>query len=700
MKIKYLLSFTLCLFISQIYSQYIPSYVESSSGLGNPALDGGRTEIELADINNDGNPDILSIGDHGSPYVNTQEHGVMVWFGDGNGNWAVSQNGDFGYGGIAVGDVNNDGFLDVGYAMHHDYSSTDFGNQLIEVALGDGTGLNWTPWDDGLASNGESWGMFGTDFADIDNDGDLDIGSNSFGASSGIHIYINNGDGTWTQSFGFIGGNSTDDFVFGDVNNDGYPDFAAAQQYGTIYLNDTTGNFVQSDGNLPPPGNQGRRGPDLGDIENHGTDELSFANTGGGVQVWKWSQGNQWSSMSVGLPASGTFYGTQLYDMNSDGFMDLIAFSDGIVRVWLGDGAGNWTQAADINIPNQGTFVALRVEGDADHNGYPDIALVDEEGDYISYQNHLRFFKESSPADNLIIKSVYPSAERHINVGSVLTIKWLGEVPAGNSSNVKLEISQNDTLAPWTLIAEQIKNNGSYQWIVPETLISSQQYRIKFTVYSGNDSVSTYSSQFFISSGIPIPVELVSFNAVVNEDQVKLSWQTATETNNKGFDVERKVSSKKFVVSSQWEKIGFVKGNGTTTISHSYSYTDQNVNPGRYNYRLKQIDFDGSYRYSNEVEIYVTAPREFALSQNYPNPFNPSTTIKYDIPVQSQVVLKIYDGLGSLVKTLVNETKDPGKYSVTWNGRNNDNNQVASGFYICKLTAGKFVNVKKMLLLK
>ena len=188
MKIKYLLSFTLCLFISQIYSQYIPSYVESSSGLGNPALDGGRTEIELADINNDGNPDILSIGDHGSPYVNTQEHGVMVWFGDGNGNWAVSQNGDFGYGGIAVGDVNNDGFLDVGYAMHHDYSSTDFGNQLIEVALGDGTGLNWTPWDDGLASNGESWGMFGTDFADIDNDGDLDIGSNSFGASSGIHI--------------------------------------------------------------------------------------------------------------------------------------------------------------------------------------------------------------------------------------------------------------------------------------------------------------------------------------------------------------------------------------------------------------------------------------------------------------------------------------------------------------------------------
>ncbi|MEN9979835.1 MAG: VCBS repeat-containing protein, partial [candidate division WOR-3 bacterium] len=115
------------------------NYAECSNGFQNPALEGGRTELEFADVNNDGNIDILSIGDHGSPYINTQEHGVMVWFGDGRGNWNVYQYGNFGYGGIAVGDVNGDGLLDVGYGMHHNYSGEDLGDDMLEVALGDGT---------------------------------------------------------------------------------------------------------------------------------------------------------------------------------------------------------------------------------------------------------------------------------------------------------------------------------------------------------------------------------------------------------------------------------------------------------------------------------------------------------------------------------------------------------------------------------
>ena len=98
---------------------YSLDYIESSSGLETPEMEGGRTELEMVDVNADGNIDILSIGDHGSPYINTSEHGIMVWFGDGTGNWSVYQNGSFGYGGICVGDVNNDGFMDVGYGMHH-----------------------------------------------------------------------------------------------------------------------------------------------------------------------------------------------------------------------------------------------------------------------------------------------------------------------------------------------------------------------------------------------------------------------------------------------------------------------------------------------------------------------------------------------------------------------------------------------------
>ncbi|MBM3314891.1 VCBS repeat-containing protein, partial [candidate division WOR-3 bacterium] len=114
-------------------------YVECSNGLQPPELEGGRTELEFADVDNDGNVDILSIGDHGSPYVGTDEHGVMVWFGDGHGNWSVFQYGDFGYGGIAVGDLNHDGNWDVGYGMHHNYSGEDLGDDMLEAALGDGT---------------------------------------------------------------------------------------------------------------------------------------------------------------------------------------------------------------------------------------------------------------------------------------------------------------------------------------------------------------------------------------------------------------------------------------------------------------------------------------------------------------------------------------------------------------------------------
>ncbi|MEK9137766.1 MAG: VCBS repeat-containing protein, partial [Bacteroidota bacterium] len=249
-------SVALVLFYAFRFGSSLPSisYVESSSGLQSIALDGGRTEIEMADINDDGNIDLLSIGDHGNPFVNTQEHGIMVWFGNGTAaNWTLFQNGNFGYGGIAIGDVDNDGKLDVGYGMHHNYSSSDFGNQLLEVALGDGSGQNWTPWDDSLATRGETWGMFSTDFGDVDNDGWLDVGSVSFGCCAGIHVYRNLGNGTWQQSYGFTGGNSAMDFIFGDMNGDGNLDFAVAHQAGTPYFGDGSGNFTLRHNNLPAP---------------------------------------------------------------------------------------------------------------------------------------------------------------------------------------------------------------------------------------------------------------------------------------------------------------------------------------------------------------------------------------------------------------------------------------------------------------
>jgi photosystem II stability/assembly factor-like uncharacterized protein len=200
-----------------------------------------------------------------------------------------------------------------------------------------------------------------------------------------------------------------------------------------------------------------------------------------------------------------------------------------------------------------------------------------------------------------------------------------------------------------------------------------------------------------------VPVELTSFTASVlqNEKAVQLNWTTATESNNSGFEILRFTQN-----DNDWSTIGFVPGFGTTTEPKSYSFTDEDVTTGTYKYRLKQIDFDGSYEHSKEIEVAVDfTPKEFVLYQNYPNPFNPSTTIKFEIPdveTTRRVVfttLKVYDILGNEVATLVNEEKQPGAYEVEFNLESSIRNP-ASGVYFYQLKAGSFIQTKKMVLAK
>ncbi len=494
-----------CIIIFSLFTiVYALQYIESSVGLETPEFEAGRTEIEMADINNDGNIDILSIGDHGSPYVNTLEGNVMVWFGDGNGNWSayVTSDTSLGYGGIAIGDLNNDGLMDIGYGMHHNWAGNDFGDSILEAALGDGTGQNWIPWDDGISTGGGDWGMFCTDLADINNDGYLDLGSNSFGSDDGIHIFINHGDGTWHQCFGFIGGNSTMDFRFGDVDADGCADFVAAHQYGSIYLGDGQGNFSLADGNLPPGGSLGRSGPSLGDVDNDGDLDFAFCNSNGGIEVWAWQGGNVWGDVSGILPDSGPFSGTQLYDMNIDGSIDVAAFGDSTVTVWSGDGAGNWTHETTFNTPGPGDFSAFRVGGDADHNGYPDMALVGEEGDSWNPINHLRFFKETSAVGSLFVYPIYPRGGETFFAGSVHYVDWTCGVPSGATATIKLELSTSGPSGPWSEIVASTPNNCRYQWSIPISVYSNNCY-IRYSASTVTDtSMATTPSSFRI---LPAP---------------------------------------------------------------------------------------------------------------------------------------------------------------------------------------------------
>ena len=191
-----------------------------------------------------------------------------------------------------------------------------------------------------------------------------------------------------------------------------------------------------------------------------------------------------------------------------------------------------------------------------------------------------------------------------------------------------------------------------------------------------------------------VPVELSSFTAVGMKNGIQLRWETATETNNLGFDIERSSNGKEF------QKIGFVGGNGTTSQKSFYSFVDQSAVSAKQYYRLKQIDLDGAFKYSSTVEVDLTIPETFSLSQNYPNPFNPTTTLSFGLPVESEISLAIYNSVGELVKVAAKGIYQAGNYSVNFNA-----SDLTSGIYYYNLKAvgtngNEFVKTAKMLLMK
>jgi len=208
--------------------------------------------------------------------------------------------------------------------------------------------------------------------------------------------------------------------------------------------------------------------------------------------------------------------------------------------------------------------------------------------------------------------------------------------------------------------------------------------------YDGSYNVACEGMEYTM---IPVPVELASFTAEVVDGMVELTWITATETNNQGFEVQRKSES-------EFETLAFINGNGTTTETHVYSYTDRNVKAGTYSYRLKQVDFDGTFEYSNVIEADVQSPAIFALEQNYPNPFNPSTTINFRLAADSKVNLKIFNVLGQEVATLLNGNFVAGSHTVNFTA-----SALNSGVYMYRIEATgndgtNFTSVKKMILTK
>ena len=238
-------------------------------------------------------------------------------------------------------------------------------------------------------------------------------------------------------------------------------------------------------------------------------------------------------------------------------------------------------------------------------------------------------------------------------------------------------------------------NDGGTWTQINVGLLNVVQSQVIGAAFIGSDTVivgGNGSSVVKIALEPIVPVELSSFSASVNSDNILLNWTTATELNNRGFEVERKTTS-----TNDWDVLGYVEGRGTTTEPKTYSYQDYDVKSGRsYSYRIKQIDYNGNFTYYNLAQtIEFGSPVKFELSQNYPNPFNPATVISFSLPQKSNVTVKIYDILGNEVRTLINETKDAGKHSVNFNATS-----LSSGVYFYSIKAGNFTETKKMTLIK
>ena len=260
----------------------------------------------------------------------------------------------------------------------------------------------------------------------------------------------------------------------------------------------------------------------------------------------------------------------------------------------------------------------------------------------------------------------------------------------GNDENFWLQNTSSDTMMMRIDKETDLDENPEPSW--PKDVIGfGSQYTSSSGVYDDGYQILARMYSEFLPPGT-VPVELTSFIASVNENNVTLNWTTATETNNLGFEIQRNSGN-------DFQTIGFVNGNGTTTETQEYSFTDV-VTPGSYSYRLKQVDYNGIFSYSETIQVEIVIPDVFALEQNYPNPFNPSTRINFSLAVDSKVSLKVFDVLGQEVTSLINSNLVAGSHNVDFNASGFN-----SGVYFYRIDATgingtNFTSVKKMILTK
>jgi hypothetical protein len=236
---------------------------------------------------------------------------------------------------------------------------------------------------------------------------------------------------------------------------------------------------------------------------------------------------------------------------------------------------------------------------------------------------------------------------------------------------------------------------------------TAPNYPTKLSAYlpASSDGVNTditVPASFVNNLKNPLPVELSSFTSRVNGRDILLSWETKTELNTYEFEITRTKLNTDASVTT-WNTVGSIKASGTSTSPKNYTFKERDLQAGKYQYRLKMMDNDGTFQYSKVIETEIALPKEFSINQNYPNPFNPTTNIVYQLPVEAKVILEVFDLTGKKIVELVNQDQSAGYYSVNFGSLSN---KLASGVYIYRISAidkaggNNFTSMKKMMLLK
>ena len=474
---------------------------------------------------------------------------------------------------------------------------------------------------------------------DFDSDGDLDILIEN---SGNIYFFRNEGAGAFIQAYSFTGylGN------FGDLNGDGFLDISSfLSVYDIEIIKNINGAFIRdSSFHFYEGCTEGGNYKDrilIDDMNNDGGIDVIgiHGHQSGGTLLFSLCRNyDLLKNNNIGIFSKNQIFSEQLVSSS------LILFSDRDSKSFDFDNDGFVDILSPVTkLRNNGDGTFSRIANSGFDFSFSLISDFNGDG-YLDLVSSIDYF---SPVPLFT----------HLNDGSgnfVQSIGISGRFLKGTSGD--------------------FDNDGD----------------IDLAVFDYN----IHEVSILLNGDVSLPVELLSFVSELNSNSIILKWSTSTEENNSGFDIERSIV--KGQTSEEWNKVSFMQGHGTTSSQINYEFMDRNLNSGKYKYRLKQIDFNGNFKYYDLAnEIVIGSPEKFELSQNYPNPFNPITHLGFGISNLGFVSLKVYDVLGNEIKTLVNEIKPAGYYEVEFNGSN-----LPSGIYYYRIKAGSFSQVRKMMLVK